>query len=57
MKKHPNRKRVLRKIANTLNLHYFGVELVEIKLSPAELRYDSRLIIRYMREDANGRYF
>ena len=57
MKTHPNRKRVLRKIANALNVRYFGVALVEIKLSPAELLFDSRLIMRYMSEDANGRYF
>ncbi len=57
MKTHTNRKRVLRRIANVLNWHYFGVDLAGLDLSPAELRFQSRLIMRYMREDANGRYF
>ena len=57
MKTHPNRKRVLRRIANTLRWHYFGFGVTGERYSPAELRFESRLILRYMREDANGRYF
>lgn len=54
--KHPNRKRVLRKIANVLNWHYFG-EYLDSEMSPDKLAFRCRLIMRYMREDANGRYF
>jgi hypothetical protein len=57
MKKHPNKKRVLRRIANALNWHYFGVAMIGNKLSPNELHFHSRLIRSYMREDENGRYF
>jgi len=55
--RHPNRKRVLRRIANVLNCHYFGVDLFGLKMSPAELRFQSRLIRRYMRDDASGLLF
>ena len=57
MKTHPNKKRVLRRIANALNWHYFGVDLVGKNLSPAELSFQSRLIRSYMREDENSRFF
>ena len=57
MKTHPNRKRVLRRIANALRWHYFGVDVTGEGYSPAELRFESRLILRYMREDASGRFF
>jgi len=56
MKKHPNRKRVLRRIANVMRWHYFG-EYWRKKSSPSYALFKARQIYRYMREDANGRYF
>jgi hypothetical protein len=57
MKKHPNKKQVLRKIANVLNWHYFGVSIYREKLSPAELRFHSKTLRSYMEEDKCGKYF
>ena len=51
MKKHPNRKRVSRKIANVMRWHYFGCRLYRVN------RLSARRIYSYILEDANGRYF
>jgi len=45
MKKHPNKKRVMRKLSNTLVWHYFGTDLNRKKLSPMWLRQYSRFAI------------
>lgn len=56
MKTHPNRKRVLRKIANVMQWHYFG-DYLACSMSLDKLVFRCRLILRYIRDDANGRYF
>ena len=54
MKKHPNRKRVLRQIANDMHAAYFGYRLSAMTTTPMELRREIYNIRYYI---ANGRYF